>query len=191
MDSGAWRATVHGVAKSQTQQNMQACTIKTTTQRAVATLLRGCSDVCCVCFVKSASSEALERPVATSSPVLRVVTCQPRVTGRGHSHAGLQVSLPLPPPPSPLPGQNLLETTSPARASAVSHPLVFCLPASASSSAQQDPAATPSQDDAQADLSGLGDRAVKPRHPPKGELASFPSLTSPPTSGIYLMGPVI
>lgn len=80
---------------------------------------------------------------------------------------------------------------SPARASAVSHPLIFCLPASASSSAQQDPAAAPSQDDAQADLGGLGDRAVKPRHPPKDERASFPSLTSPPTSGVYLMGPVM
>ena len=80
---------------------------------------------------------------------------------------------------------------SPARASAVSHPLIFCLPASASSSAQQDPAAAPSQDDAQADLRGLGDRAVKPRHPPKGEPAFFPSLTSPPTSGVYLMGPVM
>lgn len=57
--------------------------------------------------MKSASSVALERPVATSSPVLRVVTCQPQVTGRGRSHAGLQVNLPLPPSPSPLPGQNL------------------------------------------------------------------------------------
>lgn len=74
----------------------------------------------------------------------------------------------------------------PTQSASLTPPLPsVCLPAPAPAAAQQNPAAAPAKDDAQADVGGLGHRAVKASGPP-----SSPSASSP-ASALYLMGPVV
>lgn len=147
---------------------------KAATHTAVAVLLGGSAD----------SGRAQRFVRDTGSPVLSVTGLPAPRHGmrrrqsppRGAGHLCLPATGPGQTPPG--------DVCFPIRASVTCAPSHSCLPAPAASAAQQNPAAAPPQDHAQADLGGLRHRAVS------GEHAAVSPTPSSPVSGLYLMGPV-
>ena len=145
---------------------------KAATHTAVAVLLGGSAD----------SGRAQRFVRDTGSPVLSVTGLPaPRHAEKAVPAQGRR---------SPLPPRHWARTDPagrrcfPIRASVTCAPSHSWLPAPAASAAQQNPAAAPPQDHAQADLGGLRHRAVS------GEHAAVSPAPSSPVSGLYLMGPV-